>query len=204
VLEVNCGLNRKVVCTIVLLLVIAISFGVWQIWLYLNPLVVKEGFESGFEEWEADADVPYDPNNPGQTVGWNITRSTDIAYSGQYAVQLFIDGSQDDGTIWLERRIVTSRNTQVLVTMSFWLYSEHESFNTIAAVVAYAGIRNPEEESDFEVLGAANQVAGWKQYKLETKVNTESDGELWVALGISVRWETVMTYYVDSVEITVR
>jgi len=188
----------------VLLLVIAVSFGVWQIWLYLNPLVVKTGFESGFEEWEDDADVPHDPNNPGQTVGWNITRSTDIAYSGQYAVQLFIDGSQDDGTIWLERRIVTSRNTQVLVTMSFWLYSEHESFNTIAAVVAYVGIRNPEEESDFKVLGAANQVAGWKQYKLEAKVNTESNGELWVALGISVRWETVMTYYIDSVEITVR
>ncbi|MEM2969778.1 MAG: hypothetical protein QXR63_02460 [Candidatus Bathyarchaeia archaeon] len=203
-MEANCMLNRKVICVVALLLVIAVSFGAWQIWLYLNLLVIKEDFESGFGEWEYDADVPLDPTNPGQPVAWNITRLTDVVYSGQYAIRLFIDGSQDDGTIWLERKIVASKNAQVSVTMSFWLFSEHESFNTVAAVVAFAGVRNPEEESDFEVLGAANQVSGWKQYKFETTVNTEANGEVWVALGVSVRWETVMTYYIDNIEITVR
>ncbi|MEM2889558.1 MAG: hypothetical protein QXR42_08845 [Candidatus Bathyarchaeia archaeon] len=203
-MEANCMLNRKVICVVALLLVIAVSFGAWQIWLYLNSLVIKEDFESGFGEWEYDADVPLDPTNPGQPVAWNITRLTDVVYSGQYAIRLFIDGSQDDGTIWLERKIVASKNAQVSVAMSFWLFSEHESFNTVAAVVAFAGVRNPEEESDFEVLGAANQVSGWKQYKFETTVNTEANGEVWVALGVSVRWETVMTYYIDNIEITVR
>ena len=144
------------------------------------------------------------PDNPDQTVEWNITRTTSVVYSGQYAIRMFIDGKQDDGTIWLERRIAGSKNARVTVTVTFWLYSEEESFNTVAAVVGYAGTRNPEEESDFEVLGNANQVAGWMQYNFETAVDTGAGGELWVALGISVRWETVMTYYVDSVEITVR
>ncbi|MBS7615022.1 hypothetical protein KEJ18_04750 [Candidatus Bathyarchaeota archaeon] len=197
-------MNRKAIYVIVFLLVLVGSFSAWQIWLYLNPLVIKEDFESGFGQWLADADVPLDPNVPGQPVAWNITRSTDVVYSGQYAVRLFIDGSQDDGTIWLERKITASKNAQVSVTMSFWLFSEHESFNTIAAVVAFAGVRNPEEESDFEVLGAANQVSGWMQYKFEATVNTEDNGEAWVAFGVSVQWETVMAYYVDSVEITVR
>jgi len=93
---------------------------------------------------------------------------------------------------------------QVKVTVSFWLYSEEESFNTIAAVVGYSGTHNPETEEDLEVLGAANQVAGWKLYSFETTVNTGLGGEVWVALGISVRWETLMTYYVDDIEIVIR
>jgi len=197
-------MNRRIVYIVIFVFVVAGSYGAWQVWLYLNPLVLKEDFEGGFGEWIADADVPLDPDNLNRTVEWNVTRTTSVAYSGQYAVKMFIDGKQDDGTIWLERRIAVSKNTRVKVTMTFWLYSEEESFNTIAAVVGYARTDNPEEESNFKVLGAANQVAGWKQYKFETAVDTGDAGELWVALGISVRWETVMTYYVDSVEITVR
>ena len=197
-------MNRRIVYIVIFVFVVAGSYGAWQVWLYLNPLVLKEDFEGGFGEWIADADVPLDPDNLNRTVEWNVTRTTSVAYSGQYAVKMFIDGKQDDGTIWLERRIAVSKNTRVKVTMTFWLYSEEESFNTIAAVVGYARTDNPEEESNFKVLGAANQVAGWKQYKFETAVDTGDAGELWVALGISVRWETVMTYHVDSVEITVR
>lgn len=75
----------------------------------------------------------------------------------------FIDGQQDDGTIWVERKMNVKSNAQVQVKISFHFYSHTESFNAIAAVVAYAGIRNPEVEGDFVVLGTANEVAGWKK-----------------------------------------
>jgi hypothetical protein len=197
-------MNRKIIYIIVLVLVAAWSFGAWQVWLYLNPFTLKEDFEDGFGDWVIDTDVPPDPNNLNQTVEWYITRTTGTTHSGQYTIKLIIDGRQDDGTLWLERNFVTPRNVQVKVTVSFWLYSEEESFNTIAAVVGYSGTHNPETEEDLEVLGAANQVAGWKLYSFETTVNTGLGGEVWVALGISVRWETLMTYYVDDIEIVIR
>ena len=65
--------------------------------------MMKEDFENGFGEWTIDADVPLDPNNPGHFVGWSITRSSDIASSGLYSLKFFIDGRQDDGTIWIEK-----------------------------------------------------------------------------------------------------
>jgi len=197
-------MNRKIFFIIFLVLVVVGSFSAWQVWLYLNPTTLIEGFENGFGNWVIDVDVPPDPNNLNQTVEWNITRTTGTTHSGQYAIKLFINGRQDDGTLWLERNVITPRNVQVKVTVSFWLYSEEESFNTIAAVVGYSEARNPETEEDLEVLGAANQVAGWKQYSFEATVNTGSSGDVWVALGISVRWETLMTYYVDDVEIVIR
>ena len=109
-------------------------------------------------------------------------------------MELFIDGKQDDSTIWLERKIGVKKRARIRVSVSFWFYSEQESFNTIAAVVAYAGIDKPEVEGDFAIVGLANEVAGWKNYAYTTNLTTDANGEAWVAVGISVRWETYMTY----------
>lgn len=169
-----------------------------------RPQTISEGFENGLEEWAADADVPQDPNNPGQPVEWHINRTAKVSHSGQYSLELSIDGRQDDGTIWIERKIAVPRNVRINVNISFDFYSERESFNTVAAICAYAGIRNPEAEESFSVIGPANEVAGWKRYSLTASIDTGSSEEIWVALGISVRWETYMTYYVDAVEVEVR
>ncbi|MGB9683645.1 MAG: hypothetical protein ACPL1Z_01785 [Candidatus Bathyarchaeales archaeon] len=160
-----------------------------------------ENFENGFGEWSADADVPEDPNNPGHLVEWHINRVANVSHFGQYSLELFIDGRQDDGTIWIERRIELKKRSQVKV--SFWLYNEQESFNTRAVVCAYIGAEDPEVEGDFTVLGSADEVAGWKNYAHTAIIGADSSGEFWVAVGISVRWETYLTYYVDYVEIEV-
>jgi len=192
--------------TIVVILAAIIATGVssaWYLQLSAAPKTIREDFENGFGEWGTDADVPLDPNNPGHPVEWDITHSTDVANSGQYSIKLSIDGLQDEGTIWIERKIAVQKNSQMQVNVSFDFYSEQESFNTIAAVCAFAGVRNPEAEEDFVVVGSANEIAGWKKYSLTRAIDTGSSEELWVALGISVRWETYMTYYIDNVEIKV-
>jgi len=187
--------------SIALLIIIAIAIGaIIALQINLAPQVVTEDFEENFGEWSANAYVPPDPNSPGNTVQWHIRRASNISHSGAYSAELFIDGKQDDGTIWLERKISVKQNAQVRVSVSFWLYSEQESFNTIAAVVAYAGVAKPEVEDDFAVVGSANEVAGWKNYVYEANVNADSTSEAWVAVGISVRWETTMTYYIDDVK----
>ncbi len=173
--------------------------GAW--YFYPKPTVFKESFEEGFGEWVPGADVPLDPNNPGHTVAWNITRSTAVSKTGQYSLKLLIDGRQDDGTIWVGRRISLAGGRVVRIKVSFKLYSESESFNTMAVVCAYIGLREPLREDDFTVLGSANTVEGWETYTYEGELNMGLNGEAWIAVGISVRWETSMTYYIDDVEI---
>ena len=200
----NCGrdLNRKL-CFVFAFVSLVSVLAVWYFYSYLTPTVLREDFERGFGEWVPDADVPLDPNNPGYAVEWRIERVKNFTYSGDYWLMLFIDGRQDDGTIWIERKISVRGNSQVKVDVSFQFYSDGESFNTIAGVVAYAGVRNPEAEGDFVVLGPANEVAGWKEYSHTTVLDADSQGQLWVAVGITVRWETFMAYFVDDVEITI-
>jgi hypothetical protein len=190
----------KLGISIVILTIISAAAG----WYFCpKPSSHTQGFETNFGGWTEDADVPQDPNNPGSYVDWNVSRVNSPAKSGQHSVELYIDGKQDDGTVWIEKALSAKRNAQIHVTVSFDLYSESESFNVIAAVVGFAGTSNPEVEADFTVLGKANDVSGWKRYSYMATLETDSSGEFWVAIGISVRWETEMTYNLDDVEVTI-
>lgn len=163
----------------------------------------KYNFDNGFEGWVADADLPQDPNNPGELVDWKVELVSNISYSGAKSALFYIDGLQDDGTIWIEKKLTLEPNTAKNVNVSFQFWSESESFNTIAVVVGYVGTKNPTVEDDFIVLGAANQAEGWKTYSVSNKVETDDSGEAYVAVGISVRWETPMTYFIDDITINI-
>ena len=183
-------------------LMAALIIFVISVWLLLpSPQKYSESFENGMGTWIADADVPEDPNNPGQPVEWRIRRVENPSHSGRFSLELFIDGRQDDGTIWIETKIESGRRSQVKV--SFWFYSEEPSFNTLAVICTYIGAENPEVEDDFYVLGPANEVAGWKKYEYSAVIDSSQSGEVWVAVGISVRFETYLTYYLDDVEIII-
>ncbi len=92
------------------------------------PQLFLEDFEGneneGLGEWSTDADVPPDPNNPGNPVQWNITRSATVYNSPAHSAEVFIDGRQDDGTIWLERRVSVEKTGNAWLNVSFWLFSE--------------------------------------------------------------------------------
>lgn len=168
---------------------------------YPQQAIYNQGFEENFGGWEEDADVPPDPNKPGFPVEWNVSRVTAPVKSGGYSVELYLDGRQDDGTVWIEKMFSVRNDSQLQVEVSFDFFSESESFNVIAGVVGFAGTSNPEVEEDFTVLGQADEVAGWKRYIHTVTLDTGSNGEVWVAVGITALWETEMTYRVDDVKI---
>jgi len=193
-------LSRKV-CFAIVVLIVTSEVAVW--YFYSKPLVHTESFESDFDGWMADAHVPLDPNNPGHPVDWNVSRVTPLAHSGEYSTELYIDGKQDDGTVWIEKKIPVEGKSQVHVAVSFEFYSEQKSLNVIAGVCAYIGVFDPEVEDDFVVLGVANEIAGWKEYTHTATLQIGSSNEIWVAIGITVRWETEMTYNIDDVKVTI-
>lgn len=109
----------------------------------------------------------------------------------------------DDGTVWIEKGLSTKRNAHIQVKFSFEFCSESERFSAIATVIGFAGISNPEVEAVFVVIRQANEVSGWNRYTYTVTLKTGTNGEVWVAFGISVRRETEMTYNVDDVEATI-
>ena len=166
-----------------------------------GSLPFQEGFEEKLAGWQKGSDVPEDPERPGETIAWSIEISDEQAAEGESSARFTIDGKQDDGTIWLTRSFAVEPGETVRVELAFELWSASESFNTLAKVAAYAGPRPPSEEADFDVSQAANLVEGWRTYTYTFEVDSGTEGQVWVALGISAVWETEMTYYVDDVRI---
>jgi hypothetical protein len=166
-----------------------------------EPVAFHEGFEGTLDGWQRGADVPEDPNQPGQPVDWRIELSSDQVAEGTASARFTLDGSQDDGTIWLMRPLDVPPEEPLRVELSFELWSASESFNTLANIAAYAGSEPPGEENDFNLHQTANQVEGWKTYEYAFDVHSNAEGQLWVALGVSVVWETEITYYVDNVHV---
>lgn len=177
-----------------------------------------DGFEKEFTGWTRDSDVPADPNNPGNPVGWMITRSTERAAGGAASLRYVLDGRQDDGTIWIVRPIAVDSEHAYDVRMQVDAWSASESFNTLAHLVMYAGPTRPTSEGSFPDPGTnssdagvtdagglrepLNQTEGWRTYSFTWKTPTLQTNTIYIATGISAVWETEMTYFGDNITLS--
>jgi hypothetical protein len=197
------SLSAALTLTLLAVLSLACNFGVRP-----TPAsrewTIEEGFESGLGDWERGADVPQDGDRPNQTVEWSIERSNEQAKGGRASARFFLDGKHDDGTIWLTRSFEVSANQEYAARITLDLWSPSESFNTLAKVAAYTGPRQPMEEGDLNTSQPADQAAGWKRYEYQMNTRSDGQGRLWVAFGISVVWETKVTYFIDDVRIEIK
>jgi hypothetical protein len=165
-------------------------------------VIVRQGFEVGWEGWQKGSDVPQDPST-NRPVEWAIELSTKQSTEGYGSARFFLDGRQGDGTIWLATLLTVPKGRPLGVTLSFYLWSPERSDNVRAYVVAYAGAIMPIEEAEFAYREPADKTKGWRRYQFTMPVASTA-GELWVALGISVAWETILEYFVDDVRVEVR
>lgn len=165
-------------------------------------VIIRQGFETGWESWQKGSDVPRDPNT-NRPVEWSIELSTKQAREGYGSARFFLDGRQDDGTIWLAKLLTVPKGRLLIANLSFYLWSAEQSDNIRAYVVACAGVLLPVEEAEFTHREAADKTKGWRRYQFTIPVSS-TEGELWVALGISVAWETLLEYFVDEVRVEVR
>lgn len=166
-----------------------------------SPPGFEDGFEAGLGLWVKDAHVPPSPEDPSVPVEWAIDASPEEASGGTASARFYLDGRQDDGVIWLERAVEATPfgSYDVQVVADYW--SAAESFNTTAMVALHAGPTSPEVEADFVQPYVLNEVAGWKTYGWAFPVTTDADGRIHVAVGVSVVWETYITYYIDDVSV---
>lgn len=161
------------------------------------------GFENSLQGWTRDHFIDCEQDPTPCTFDWGITRSTAQAKSGTTSLRFRLDGTNDDGTIWIERQFDVGVNTEATVELSFFLWSETQADINTWPVAAYIGKRNPETEEDFTIVGQTERKAGWARYELSRTINGGASGKVWVAFGIGATWESERIYFLDSAKVTV-
>ena len=159
----------------------------------LAPVVLEEDFSRGLGEWEVGMDLPIDPDTGRPVNAW-VNLAHDRYRSADVSVEMTIDGWQDDGTVWIMRRLEGQWDR---LQVSFHLFSTGASNNVLAHPVAYIGEEMPTREDQFTTLGNANRGEGWLSFKMDGPGGQDP----WVAVGITVAWETWLSYHLDDVRV---
>lgn len=161
-----------------------------------EPRGLQNGsFEDGLAGWTVGRDLPEDPGGAGEPVESTVTTTDRLSNTGSRALLLQVDGSADDGTVWVQQSIDRSAYD----TLSVSVYSEEASFNKRAEVAVYAGAVPEGDlvEREFDRSNQAGGHEGWTTFEYPV----EGDGPGVVAVGTNVVWETQITTVLDDVRL---
>lgn len=160
--------------------------------------MTNPSFEAGVTGWTVGHDLPADPNDSSTKVDASVTPTTSRASDGTQALELYLEGIADDGTIWVQQPVDLT-NAQ---TLAVDFYSDQSSFNLVAQVATYTGSSATASlsEADFNTNRQTKDHAGWKTYEYPI---TDTGTGL-IAVGINVVWETDVTRLLDHVQLLER
>ncbi|MGB9985498.1 hypothetical protein [Salarchaeum japonicum] len=122
--------------------------------------------------------------------------SSRYASDGETSLRAFIDGRQDDGTVWVQQPVDLSQYDYLAVD-----YQVSRSFNEILQAAVYTGPDTDSlEERDFDRSNSlsGHDAAGWKTFVYDVP----HDSEGIVAVGFNIVWETGAVGFLDNVRLT--
>lgn len=155
----------------------------------------SDGFEFGFGDWIYDFDTPKEYMTGRNRLSFMHT-TRDEVFKGKQSLFAFLDGTGDDGTVWIERAVPVPRYTNISVELSFAFGIQSD----LATVLMYfMDVYDPEVEVDFSDAGMSN---GWKVYSFKKMIYTGNSNRLWLGGGFTARWETALRKYMDEFKIT--
>lgn len=154
-------------------------------------------FATGFDGWQQQWHNESETGTPGV-----VTHSMERGYNDGASLKFDMgDGFGDDGTLWIEKMFSIDAGVPTNIALAFQQFSlEQSDFNTFE-VKAAISTENPNQQADFTTIGNTDTVAGWAPFEYDRLI-TSATGEVWVALGIRVAWETHRDYWIDHVVVT--
>jgi len=130
-----------------------------------------------------------------------VTRSQTQALHGVWSLEFLIDGTHDTGGVWIARPVnVPAGSWLMAVEFNVWEPSAGE-FNIWFRVASISTVQ-PQVGADFWVTRPLSVTAGWTPFTYTRAMNLASPQQVWVAVGLAVNWESINTYYIDSVTIS--
>ncbi|HEX2476617.1 MAG TPA: hypothetical protein VHK01_17825 [Lacipirellulaceae bacterium] len=154
-------------------------------------------FATGFDGWQQQWHKESTSGTDGVA-----THSTERGYLDGASLKFDMgDGFGDDGTLWIEKQFLVPAGVPTPVSVLFHLFNQFQSdFNTFE-VKAAISTSNPNEQADFTTIGSTDTAEGWVPFTYEDTITSPS-GQVWVAAGIRVAWETPRVYWIDHVVVS--
>ena len=160
-------------------------------------------FEKGMDEWKTDGTDLDEPQ-----IDWGIERTTNLSYSGDYAITLYLDNMNDAGKIWLEKSFNLSENSQYEVNISYNFATRDYGDVNLFKILTGTTTQNPESYNDLTVQETTGHDQGseqgyiWLNKTYKSTIQTDESGRIFIHIGVWGTWETYRQYFIDNVNIS--
>jgi hypothetical protein len=159
-------------------------------------------FEKSMQGWEKNGT---DLDNP--PIHWDVNRSDEMASDKDYSIKFYLENFNDAGKIWMEKYFDVQSDSLYQVNVSFKFatadFGDLNLFNLITTVqgTPFNGREDLNYEGDTG-HHTESQDFVWLDKSFEYIVQTDSDGQIYINIGVWGSWETTRTYYVDELNIS--
>jgi hypothetical protein len=154
-------------------------------------------FANDLDGWQQQWHKESESGSPGF-----VNHTTERGYNDSASLEFDMgDGLGDDGTLWIERLFNIEPSVPTLVSVDFQQFSPVQSDLNNFEIKAAISTTNPNEQADFTTIGATGSIAGWALFAHDQLIASPT-GEVWVAVGIRVAWESPRVYGIDHVVVT--
>lgn len=164
-------------------------------------------FESSFDGWAAQGT---DLQLGGGTIRWSITRSQLQARDGITSVEFFLENFNDAGKIWVEKAFALKPRGVYRVTVQYAFGPSHPGSTDVARLITGVFVQPPRTGADLAPAfqestnaGSGSGTLRWVEKSYTFDAQADANGNLYVVVGIWGVWETPMTFYFDSVRVTI-
>lgn len=170
-----------------------------------ETLELYDDFTWGLYGWEVGTDLP-------EGIEGTVEHSTEKTASGYWdgCVKTFIEGYQDDGTVWLQTSFGVEPGTTYDVEMAVSGYNPMDSFQDLTFVHAALGdqpvdsesdIRNRDDDSNVVALKGDLRTADeqWQTYTASGTFESGDSSTAHFAFGTNLIYEVNQTDYLDDV-----
>ncbi len=162
-------------------------------------------FDNGLNDWNVRG---IDLMVGGEEVDWSITHTSEPSYNSSGAAEFYLENNTDAGKIWLERSFILEPNQSYVVEVDFAFGTSDYGDINLWTIISGAHTTPPETHEELTYRGKTGHDQGesaglvWLNKEHAFIAESNSDGELFVTVGVWGTYEVPRTYYIDELEIS--
>lgn len=163
-------------------------------------------FENGMQGWAVNGtDLDHPP------VEWSIENSDKLSTLGESSLRFYLANLNDAGKIWIERKFQVRPERTYQVEISYDLASGDYGVN-LWRIITGAMSSRPLQDNKGNLIFQGDTGVGskpennfeWLNKNYEFKLNSGTDGNIFVNIGVWGTWETARVYFLDNVQIKIK
>ncbi len=161
-------------------------------------------FENGMNGWTKNGlDLDHPPIN------WSVETTTNESYSDNSSVKFYLDNINDAGKIWMEKFFDVEKNSLYDVDVRYKFGTSDFGTVNLFKIITTISVDNISNRDDLVYQGETgnnkeSEEFVWLNKSIDSIIETNENGSIYINIGVWGSHETNRTYYVDDVNITIK